>query len=68
VHDHEAYRVWNMGQGLLLITPQPEAAITVASSHGLTAQIIGVMTPQPGLRLHNRGYFHADEPVLCYDA
>ena len=42
VQDHEAYRVWNMGQGLLLITPQPEAAIAVASSHGLTAQVIGV--------------------------
>jgi phosphoribosylformylglycinamidine cyclo-ligase len=68
VPDHEAYRVWNMGQGLLLITPQPEAAIAVASSHGLTAQVIGVMTPQPGLRLHSRGYFHANEPVLSYDA
>jgi phosphoribosylformylglycinamidine cyclo-ligase len=68
VPDHEAYRVWNMGQGLLLITPQPEVAIAVARSHGLTAQIIGVMTSQPGLRVHSRGYFHADEPILCYDA
>jgi len=67
VRDHEAYRVWNMGQGLLLITPQPETAMAVARSHGLTAQVIGVMTSQPGLRLHSRGYFHADEPVLCYD-
>jgi phosphoribosylformylglycinamidine cyclo-ligase len=66
VSDHEAYRVWNMGQGMLLITPQPETAIAVANSHGLTAQAIGVITTQPGLRLHSRGYFHADEPVLCY--
>jgi len=68
VHDDEAYRVWNMGQGMLLITPQPEAAMAVASSHGLTAQTIGIMTAQPGLRLHSRGYFRADEPVLHYDA
>ena len=68
VHDDEAYRVWNMGQGMLLITPQPEVAMAVASSHGLTAQTIGVMTTQPGLRLHSRGYFCADEPVLHYDA
>jgi hypothetical protein len=27
-----------------------------------------VMTTRPGLRLHSRGYFRADEPVLCYDA
>jgi hypothetical protein len=52
---------------MLLITPQPETAIAVASSHGLTAQVIGVMTTRPGLRLHSRGYFHADEPILCYD-
>ncbi len=68
VRDAEAYRVWNMGQGMLLITPQPEAAIAVASHHGLKAQVIGVMSTQPGLRLHSRGYFRADEPVLCYDA
>jgi hypothetical protein len=53
---------------MLLMTPQPEAAIAVANSHDLTAQVIGVMTTQPGLRLHSRGYFHAEEPVLCYSA
>jgi phosphoribosylformylglycinamidine cyclo-ligase len=68
VRDDEAYRVWNMGQGMLLITPQPEAAMAVASSHGLTAQTIGVMTTKPGIRLHSRGYFCADAPVLHYDA
>jgi phosphoribosylformylglycinamidine cyclo-ligase len=67
VHDEEAYRVWNMGQGMLLITPQPEAALAVASRHGLTAQVIGAITSQPGLRLHSRGYFRDVSPVLDYD-
>ncbi|MBM3226292.1 MAG: hypothetical protein FJZ47_21215 [Candidatus Tectomicrobia bacterium] len=67
VSDAEAYRVWNMGQGMLLITPQPEAAIALASQHGLTAQVVGTVSAQPGLRLHSRGYFRAETPVLHYD-
>jgi len=68
VSDFEAYRVWNMGQGMLLITPQPDAALAIAKQHGITAQVIGAITAQPGLRLHSRGYFRADEQVLRYDA
>jgi phosphoribosylformylglycinamidine cyclo-ligase len=57
VSDHEAYRVWNMGQGMLLITPQPEAVLAVTRHHGITAQIVGEVTSQPGLRLCSQGYF-----------
>ena len=66
VSDREAYRVWNMGQGLLVITPQPETVIAVAQEHDIPARIIGEMTASPGLRLHSRGYFCADNPVLDY--
>jgi phosphoribosylformylglycinamidine cyclo-ligase len=66
VSDSEAYRVWNMGQGLLLITSQPEAIITVAQQHDIPAQIIGEITSRPGIRLHSRGYFHANHKVLEY--
>ena len=57
VSDYEAYRVWNMGQGMLLITPQPDAALAVARQHAITAQVIGTITAQPGIRLHSQGYF-----------
>jgi phosphoribosylformylglycinamidine cyclo-ligase len=67
VSDREAYRVWNMGQGMLLITPQPEAVITVAHQHGITAQIIGEITAQRGIRLHSQGYFGAGREVLEFD-
>jgi phosphoribosylformylglycinamidine cyclo-ligase len=67
VSDHEAYRVWNMGQGMLLITPQPEAVIAVAQHHGMTAQSIGEVTPQAGIRLHSQGYFGAGRQVLVYE-
>ncbi len=67
VRDQEAYRVWNMGQGMLLITPQPEAAIAIASEHDIPARMIGEVTTQPGLRLHSQGYFRMNETVLAYD-
>ena len=35
---------WNMGQGMLLITPQPEAVMTIARQHGIPAQVIGEVT------------------------
>lgn len=68
VSDYEAYRVWNMGQGMLLMTPQPDAALAVARQHGITAQVVGTVTAQPGIRLHSQGYFRAAEQVLRYDA
>jgi phosphoribosylformylglycinamidine cyclo-ligase len=65
VGDYEAYRVWNMGQGMLLMTPQPEAIIAIAAQHGIAAQVIGEVTSQPGLRLRSRGYFSSNH-VLVY--
>ena len=67
VRDDEAYRVWNMGQGMLLLTPQPEAAIAVAREHGIHAQVIGEITARPGLHLRSRGYFRAQEQCLHYE-
>jgi phosphoribosylformylglycinamidine cyclo-ligase len=66
VSDREAYRVWNMGQGMLLITPQPEAVMAVARHHGIAAQIVGEITAQRGIRLHSQGYFGAGSEVLVF--
>lgn len=66
VSDEEAYRVWNMGQGMLLITPDPEAVIAIAEQHDIRAQAIGEVTPQPGIRLHSKGYFQRDGEPLIY--
>ena len=53
---------------MLLVTPQPDAALAVARQHGMTAQVIGIITAQRGLRLTARGIFEAEEQVLRYDA
>ena len=66
VSDTEAYRVWNMGQGMLLVTPEPEAAIAVAARHGIPARIIGTVTTEPGIWLSSQGYYRAEKPTLTY--
>jgi phosphoribosylformylglycinamidine cyclo-ligase len=66
VSDHEAYRAWNMGQGMLLVTPQPDAVLRLATQHGIPARIVGEVTSQPGIRLRSRGYFSSGHEVLEY--
>jgi phosphoribosylformylglycinamidine cyclo-ligase len=55
VTDKEAYGTWNMGQGMILATPEPDAVIQVAKAHGINAKVIGHMAAVPGIRLKNRG-------------
>ena len=57
VSDREAYRVWNMGHGMLLCTPQPDTALEIAERHGITAQVVGRISAEPGIRLRSRGRF-----------
>ena len=66
VSDREAYRVWNMGQGMLLITPQPQDVLAVARQHDIQAQVVGEVTAQPGIHLHSQGYFGAGRDVLIF--
>ena len=61
VSDREAYRVWNMGHGMLVCTPQPDAVLAVAERHGITAQVVGRVAAQRGIRLRSRGFFNAGE-------
>lgn len=56
VTDREAYRTWNMGQGMILISPDPEAVIRVANEHGIEAKVIGTIEERPGIRLRSRGF------------
>lgn len=55
VSDHDAYRTWNMGQGMALITPEPEKVVAEAAKFGIEAKIAGVISKEPGVRLVSRG-------------
>ena len=57
IPDYEAYRAWNMGQGMVVITPYPKEAIKIAEEFGIKAQVIGKVTEQKGIRINSRGFF-----------
>ncbi len=55
IDSEEAYRIWNMGQGMLIVTPEPEAVIEIAEEHGHTAQVCGEITDTPQITIYSRG-------------
>jgi len=57
VSDKEAYKTWNMGQGMIIITPQPEKVMEIALKHKITSRIIGEITYKKGIRIESKGYF-----------
>ncbi len=61
VADEEAYRVWNMGQGLAVITPEPERVIAEAERFGLEAKNAGVLVKGGRIRLKSKGRFRNGE-------
>jgi phosphoribosylformylglycinamidine cyclo-ligase len=58
VEDDEAYRTWNMGQGMVVISPNPQGVIDVAGGHGLEAKQIGYVTKDPSIRIKNKGVMY----------
>ena len=53
VSDMEAYRAWNMGNGLLCITSEPQAVVAVASALSIDAQIAGEVTSWPSIDIRD---------------
>jgi phosphoribosylformylglycinamidine cyclo-ligase len=55
VADREAYRAWNMGQGLLIVTNQADVGLQQARGTGFEAKTIGRVSKTPGIRIRSRG-------------
>jgi len=58
VDDAEAYKVWNMGQGMLIITSRPEKILSIAAEYKIRANVIGKITTGPGLNITSKGYYN----------
>ena len=56
IEDVEAYKTWNMGQGLAIITPQPDKVIAEARRFGILGMVAGKVTPQPGISIISKGF------------
>jgi phosphoribosylformylglycinamidine cyclo-ligase len=55
ISDHDAYRAWNMGQGLALITPEPDKVLAEAKVYGIEARVAGEITAEPVISLVSKG-------------
>lgn len=53
VTEKEAYKTWNMGQGMAIITSEPEKVIKIAGKHHIKAKIIGEIVKKPGITIKN---------------
>ena len=58
VSDFEAYKTWNMGQGMIIATPKPEDVVKIASDYGISAQYIGRIVKNSGIIIKNMGVFN----------
>jgi phosphoribosylformylglycinamidine cyclo-ligase len=63
INDHEAYKTWNMGQGMALVTSEPDTVLTVAREHAIEAKVIGHVTSQRGIVIKSKGL---DGGILKY--
>ncbi|HLD79978.1 MAG: hypothetical protein A2822_01235 [Candidatus Staskawiczbacteria bacterium RIFCSPHIGHO2_01_FULL_41_41] len=61
VPDEEAYKTWNMGQGMIIITPEPETVMQVSRAHHLESKVIGQVDSKPGIRILNFGAYSQNE-------
>lgn len=63
VDDKEAYRTWNMGNGMVLVTGEPETLIEIAGKYKIQAKVIGEVRKEPGIRILSKGKFSEDEEL-----
>lgn len=66
ITDREAYRTWNMGQGMIIATPSPGDVIKVAQTHSIDARVIGQVVKKPGIQIASKGYNAKKETRLRF--
>jgi phosphoribosylformylglycinamidine cyclo-ligase len=66
VTDREAYRTWHMGQGMVIVTPEPHPVMAIARAHHLSVQVIGTVVKNPGIAIASRGAFASQERWLTF--
>jgi len=55
VSDVDAYGTWNMGQGLAIVTPEPDKIVAAAKEAGIDAKIAGEISAEPGITIISKG-------------
>jgi phosphoribosylformylglycinamidine cyclo-ligase len=63
VSDKEAYKVWNMGVGMILISNDYEKIKFILKKHKIEVKIIGEVTSDKKITLVSKGYFNRDKTL-----
>jgi phosphoribosylformylglycinamidine cyclo-ligase len=63
VKDREAYRVWNMGVGMLIVT-NDEEIFEIAQGHAVEAIEAGEVINEPKIVIQNRGLFQKERELV----
>lgn len=64
VPDDEAYKTWNMGQGMVIVTPEPEKVIQIAKSHDIESKIIGEIAKKPEIKIKSKGALKKSQTLI----
>ena len=66
--EEECYRTWNMGQGMVIATPEPEKVMEVAEEHEIKSQRIGYVKGERCIEIKNRASYllKPENPVLYF--
>ena len=63
VSDSEAYQTWNMGQGMVIVTPEPEKVIEIAKKEGIEGKVIGKVTSDNKIIIKSKGFSNNGEDL-----
>ncbi|MBD3303528.1 hypothetical protein GF343_00115 [Candidatus Woesearchaeota archaeon] len=64
IDDKEAYKTWNMGQGLAVITPEPDKVIEEAKKLGINSKLAGKIIQENKIKLKSKGVFNKDQELV----
>lgn len=57
VADKEAYRTWNMGTGMIVVSNEFSKIEKTMAKHGIKAQVIGEVTEEKSVKIISGGFF-----------
>lgn len=64
VTDKEAYRTWNMGTGMILISNEFSKIEKTMAKHGIKAKVIGEVTKGGKVKLVSRGFYENGKTLV----
>jgi len=64
VSDREAYKTWNMQNGMLIVTQESDKVLEIAKKHGIVSQKAGFITEDPKIKIVSKGFYAEGKPEI----